>query len=154
PRPGVAGRPMGTLVVTDPGQGSGRATASERIRGALARASRSLYGARAPLVDALVLGRRSGIDRDLQDRFAQSGLVHLLSISGFHVGVITAWVFLLARLGHLGRGPALGLAAVVSVLYVAFLGWPAPAARAAALAVILALSRIRQRRVEPNALLS
>ncbi|HEY0351792.1 MAG TPA: DNA internalization-related competence protein ComEC/Rec2, partial [Gemmatimonadales bacterium] len=66
----------------------------------------------------------------------------------------TAWVFLVARLLHVGRGPALGLGAAVSVLYVAFLGWPAPATRAAALAVILALSRVRQRRVEPNALLA
>src|SRR3954464_340418 len=37
---------------------------------------------------------------------------------------------------------------------VASLGWPPPAAPAAPLAVLLALSRIRQRRVEPNALLS
>ena len=43
-----------------------------------------------------MLGRRGGIDPDLQDRFAQSGLVHLLSISGFHVGLIGGWVFLLA----------------------------------------------------------
>jgi competence protein ComEC len=106
------------------------------------------------MVDALILGRRGGIDRALQDRFAQSGLVHLLSISGFHVGVITAWVFLLCRLFRLGRGRALAVAAGASVAYVAFLGWPAPATRAAALAVLMAASRVRQRRVETNSLLS
>jgi competence protein ComEC len=106
------------------------------------------------MVDALILGRRSGIDQSLQDRFAQSGLVHLLSISGFHVGVITAWVFLLCRLVRLARGRSLCFAAAVSVGYVAFLGWPAPATRAASLAVLLAVSRVRQRRVEPNALLA
>jgi competence protein ComEC len=154
PRPGGANRPSGTLVVATIGRASGQATLPDRLRGALAQASRSLYGARALMVDALVLGRRAGMDHGLQDRFAQSGLVHLLSISGFHVGVITAWVFLVARLLHFRRGPALGLAAAVSVSYVAFLGWPAPATRAAALAVILALSRVRQRRVEPNSLLA
>jgi competence protein ComEC len=106
------------------------------------------------MVDALILGRRGGIDRSLQDRFAQSGLVHLLSISGFHVGVITAWVFLLCRALRLARERSLALAAGASVAYVAFLGWPAPATRAAALAVLLAASRIRQRKVETNALLS
>jgi competence protein ComEC len=106
------------------------------------------------MVDALILGRRGGIDRTLQDRFAQSGLVHLLSISGFHVGVITAWVFLLCRVLRLGRGRALAVAAGASAAYVAFLGWPAPATRAAALAVLLAASRVRQRRVETNSLLS
>jgi competence protein ComEC len=80
--------------------------------------------------------------------------VHLLSISGFHVGVITGWVFLLCRLLRLGRKRSLALAAAASVAYVAFLGWPAPATRAAALAVLLATSRLRQRRVETNSLLS
>src|SRR5204862_83449 len=78
-----------------------------RLRTLLGQASRSLYGARAPLVDALMLGRRGGIDADLQDRFAQSGLVHLLSISGFHVGLIGAWVFLIARLVGARRETAL-----------------------------------------------
>ena len=106
------------------------------------------------MVDALILGRRSDFDRDLQDRFAQSGLVHLLSISGFHVGIITAWVFLLCRSATLARARSYALAAGAGLVYVAFLGWPPPATRAAALAVLLALSRVRQRRVESNALLS
>jgi competence protein ComEC len=105
------------------------------------------------MVDALILGRRTGMGQELQDRFARSGLVHLLSISGFHVGVITAWVFLVGRLIGMSRAAALGLAAGVAVAYVGFLGWPAPASRAAALAVLLAVSRMRQRKVEPNALL-
>ncbi len=150
----ATGRPAGTLLVSRIGTVSGRPSPAARLRTAVAHASRTLYGARAPMVDALILGRRGGIDRALQDQFAQSGLVHLLSISGFHVGVITAWVFLLCRAIRIGRGTALGVAAGVSVAYVAFLGWPAPATRAAALATLLALSRVRQRRVENNALLS
>jgi competence protein ComEC len=154
PRLGVARRPSGTFLVTDLARSNGRPAAEARLRTALAHGSRRLYGDRAPMVDALILGRRGGIDRALQDRFAQSGLVHLLSISGFHVGVITAWVFLLCRMLRLGRGRALALAAGASVAYVAFLGWPAPATRAAALAALLAVSRVRQRRVETNSLLS
>jgi competence protein ComEC len=154
PRPGVLGRPAGTLVVARITTVSTEGNPADRLRTWLSRTSRSLYGARAPLVDALILGRRGGIDRELQDKFAQSGLVHLLSISGFHVGVITAWMFLLGRLLGAGRSRALGIASGLSVGYVAFLGWPAPATRAAALGVFLALSRIRQRRVEAGTLLS
>jgi competence protein ComEC len=154
PRPGVAGRPSGTLVVTEVGRATGRSDLPARLRTAVAGASRTLYGNRAPLVEALIVGRRGGIDRDLQDRFAQSGLVHLLSISGFHVGVITAWVFLFCRLLRMGRARSLAVAAGASVAYVAFLGWPAPATRAAALAVIGAMSRARQRKVHTDALLS
>jgi competence protein ComEC len=153
-RPGRSGRPDGTLVVTEVRRIAGTPALSARLRSAVGRASRRLYGARAPMVDALILGRRGDMDRALQDRFAQSGLVHLLSISGFHVGVITGWIFLLCRLVRVGRVHALVLAAATSVAYVVFLGWPAPAARAAALAVLLATSRARERRVEANSLLS
>ena len=154
PRKGAASRSGGTLVVSRTRFLAQQQRYSDRLRTFLRRTSGILYGTRAPMVDALVLGRRGGIDRELQDRFAHSGLVHLLSISGFHVGIITAWVFLLGRVVRLGRARALGVAAGASLAYVAFLGWPAPATRAAALAVLAALSRIRQRRVETGALLS
>jgi competence protein ComEC len=154
PRPNRSGQANGTLVVASGHRASDRFSRSAGLRNSLSHASRTLYGARAPMVDALVLGRRGTLDRALQDRFAQSGLVHLLSISGFHVGVITAWMILVCRLMRLWRNRAPLVTAATSVAYVAFLGWPAPAARAAALAVLLALSRARQRRVETNALLS
>ncbi len=154
PRPGTAGRAGGILAVGGGGPGQGAPTLSERLRTIVATASRGLYGTRAPLVDALMLGRRGGIDPELQDRFAQSGLVHLLSISGFHVGLIGAWVFLVARLLRARREHALIIAAAVSSAYVGFLGWPAPATRAAALALVLARCRVRQRQVRADELLS
>ncbi|HUF35278.1 MAG TPA: ComEC/Rec2 family competence protein [Gemmatimonadales bacterium] len=154
PRPGPGGRSSGTLLVREAGPATGSPGPGETLRTYLYGASRRLYGDRAGMVDALILGRRGGIDPDLQDRFAWSGLVHLLSISGFHVGLITAWVFLAGRLARLGRSSALVLAAGVSVAYVGFLGWPAPAGRAAALAVLAARCRVRQRHVLADPLLS
>ena len=59
---------------------------------------RALYGARSPTVEALLLNRRSAMDPELRDQYARSGLVHLLSISGFHVGLIALWVVLALRL--------------------------------------------------------
>lgn len=153
-RAGPAGRPDGTLAIRTVSSPRGRPSASAWLRTAITAASRSLYGARAGMVDALVLGRRGGLDPDLQQRFADAGLIHLLSISGFHVGLITAWVFLLTRLLGLGRSHAWAAAAAVSVGYVAFLGWPAPATRAAALAVIAALCRVRQRHVHSDSVLA
>ena len=124
------------------------------VRNALSRASARLYGARAPLVDALVVGRRSGMDRDLKTSFASSGLVHLLSISGFHIGLIVAWIVMALRRLGAARVPALAVAAAVATLYVGFLGWPAPAVRAGAMAWVLVWLRWRQRAVQPDALLA
>ncbi len=62
PARGPAGRPDGTLAVRSTGRPSGTPSRGARLRTALAGESRALYGARAPLVDALMLGRRGGID--------------------------------------------------------------------------------------------
>jgi competence protein ComEC len=154
PRPGRGGRVEGTLVVIRVGSLASTPGILDRIRNLLGQAGGALYGTRSGMVAALVLGGRGAIAPELQDRFGQSGLVHLLSISGFHVGLITAWVYLIVRLLRLRCTWALAVAATVGAGYVAFLGWPAPATRAAALALLAARCRIGQRQVEPDALLS
>jgi competence protein ComEC len=159
PQPGIAGRPDGLLVVRSyaapaprgPGAEPGRV---ERLRTGIARASRTLYGPRRGLVDALVVARRGGMDRASLDHFADAGLVHILSISGFHVGLIAAWLVLLLRACRVRRERAALLAALIATLYVGFLGFPPPAARAAALAWALAWSPARPRNPEADALLA
>jgi competence protein ComEC len=45
------------------------------------------------VLKALIFGDRSGIERDLRERFNRSGAGHLLAISGLHVGIVAAVVF-------------------------------------------------------------
>ncbi len=40
------------------------------------------------LLNALVLGDRKGIERDLNEKFIRSGAIHLLAVSGLHVGIV------------------------------------------------------------------
>jgi competence protein ComEC len=153
PRPGAL--PAAGILLAEATQRiAAQPSAVERLRTATARDIARLYGPRAPVVGALVLNSRGAMDPDLRDQFAQSGLVHILSISGFHVGLLAAWVVLVARGLGASRSRALALGAALGTVYVAFLGWPAPATRAAALAALLALAYRRQRRIEPNALLA
>ena len=65
PREGLAGRPGGTLIVSTARVGEFRPGAGDRLRNFIYGANRRLYGARAGVVDALILGRRGGIDREL-----------------------------------------------------------------------------------------
>ncbi len=46
---------------------------------------------------ALVLGVVEGLGNDLQDAYAASGAMHVLSVSGLHVGVIYAIILLLLK---------------------------------------------------------
>lgn len=154
PRTKALGRSGGTLLVSRAIVRDTSAGPAQRVRNSVVSASLELYGDRAPLVDALVLGTRGGMDRDLKDDFARSGLVHLLSISGFHVGLLSAWVVLALAAAGFPRQRALGIGALAGAAYVIFLGWPAPAGRAAALCCVLALCLRRQRHTDSGSLLA
>ncbi|MCU0620399.1 MAG: DNA internalization-related competence protein ComEC/Rec2 [Gemmatimonadales bacterium] len=143
----------GVLRVEEVASRGQRHTLADRVRNAAVAASRRLYGHRAGLVDALVLGQRGAMDRELRDDFAASGLVHLLSISGFHVGLLAGWLVLLLRFTGVGAMPAMTGGALLASAYVAFVGWQGPAVRAAALLWVLALMRARQRVARPGATL-
>jgi competence protein ComEC len=154
PQRRFGGRPDGLLVVRELAVRPSAPSLAERLSTWLARTTSRLYGSRSGLVDALLVGRRGGIDPGLNAAFARSGLVHLLSISGFHVGIVFGWVLLILRSLRVRRGPASAAATVLVLAYVSFLGWPAPAARAALLCSVGAWCFARQRHPAPVGLLA
>ncbi len=115
-----------------------------RIRAAVERRIAVLYGPRAGLVDALVLGRRDDLSPSLRQTFADAGLAHLLAISGLHVGVLSSWLLLLLRRARMGEQRWL-VGAALTWVYVCLLGAPASATRAAAFLTLYAVARWRQR---------
>lgn len=137
-----------TVTILDSAASAGL---ESRLRNRLLRSAGTLYGSRAGVIQALVLGTRGTIDPTLGDAFSRSGLVHLLSISGFHVGLVWGWMLLILRAAGLGRHAAVG-AAIVVVGYVIFVGAAPPAVRAALLAIVLAIERYRQRNPSSGAL--
>lgn len=153
PRPGALGRPDGIL-------GIGRILERHGTPGAIARSRNTatdrigkLFGTSAPVIAALLIGRMGGIDADLRDQFAQSGLIHILSISGFHVGIVVGWVVLLFGAVGAPRPWGVRAGALCSVLYAAWLGWPAPVSRAAAMLVVATGAHLLQRRWRPDAVI-
>ncbi len=154
PRTAGLGRPDGLLIVRQVISLRSTPGPIDSLRTSLAAASASLYGSRAPLVDALITGRRGGLDPALVRDFAAAGLVHLLAISGSHIAVIAGWVLLLLRLVHLPRHPSEAIAVLCATAYTAFIGWPPSALRASALMALLAYCRWRQRHVRAVALLA
>ena len=123
------------------------------LRDALGRRIERLYGARAPMVEALVLGRRDDLDPRWRRVFADAGIAHLLAISGLHVGIIAAWTLLMARRLASLRTARLLTAAVVWA-YVGLLGFPAPAVRSAAFISLQVAAGIRQRHPHQDAVLA
>ncbi|MEP6589794.1 MAG: DNA internalization-related competence protein ComEC/Rec2 [Gemmatimonadota bacterium] len=152
PRPARLGRPGGMLLVSRVDRVAGVPGPLDSLRSTLASASSALYGSRAPMVDAIIMGRRGALDRDVVAQFAAAGLVHLLAISGLHIGVIAGWVLLILSALPLGRHAREGLAVAAAIGYTLFIGSPPSAERASALMALLAWCRWRQRHVGPMAL--
>jgi len=118
---------------------------SVRWRDALVDRIRRLYGPNASLVTALTLARREGMSPSLREVFATTGLAHLLAISGFHVGVIAGVALILLRAVGVGRRSAALGAAGLAWAYVALIGFPDAACRAALILALVAVSRGRGR---------
>ena len=114
----------------------------------------ALFGADAPIVRALVIADMSAIDPAQRDAYADAGLVHMLSVSGLHVGIIAFALELLGAALRLPRGPVrVGTLALLTV-YVIAIGAPPPAVRAAVMLGVLLASRMRQRPTSPWAVLA
>ncbi len=123
------------------------------VREAIGRRIQTLFGDRSPLVEAMVLGNRGSIEPEVRSSFADAGIAHLLAISGLHVGIVAAWILLLVR--RLGaRKSGWLVSALVVWCYVALLGFPASAARAAGFVTILGVAKTRQRHPSPSAVLA
>ena len=150
-RPGMPPEYAGTLVVRslELDAGAPPTPLPVRLRAVVRGRIDALYPERAGLGEALILARRERLSRDLRDRWARAGLAHLLAISGFHVGVIAALLYLLAR--RVGFGPARAplAAAAGSWAYVLAIGSPVAATRAAFILAALAAGRLLGRRVSP-----
>ena len=119
--------------------------ASVRWRAVLVERLHERYGERGALVSALILARKEGLERDLREAFARTGIAHLLAISGFHVGVVSGLILAVVNCFSIPRRRAAVVAAVATWLYVALIGFPDAACRAALIIALLSLSRARAR---------
>ncbi|MDA1041191.1 MAG: ComEC/Rec2 family competence protein, partial [Planctomycetota bacterium] len=85
---------------------------------------------RAGLAATLLLGERAALDRDDAQLFAVTGTIHILSISGLHVGILAYAVCRLLRLLPIRRRWTLLGALVITGCYVLLVGSRTPVVRA------------------------
>jgi competence protein ComEC len=77
----------------------------------------------------MLLGSREGMDDEQYDDFQKTGIVHLFSVSGLHVGfvlLLVAWLTSLIKVSSRGRF-IIGVS--VLLLYGTMVGWPTPVIR-------------------------
>jgi len=120
------------------------------LRGHILRVVDStLDGESRALLSALLVGVQSDIDDELRQEFSAVGVVHVLAVSGLHVGFVLAALLLginLLRIPHRARLPLL-LAALW--IYTLVTGSAPPVVRAAVMGALLLAAPALQRRLDP-----
>lgn len=105
---------------------------------------------RAAVLGATLLGERGNLTPQQRAKFVRSGTVHLLVVSGLHVGLLAGALVLMLRVLGLDPRKAWACAAVVAVLYLVVTGVQPSVLRATIMLVVYALGHVLSRR--PDAL--
>jgi len=135
------------------GEGRGRwltASALSLRQYALGVFSRHLPGGREyAVISALLLGYRDYLDEDLQREFAGAGAMHILCVSGLHVGIIYMVLRILtAFMVRFRGGQSMQTIAIVMIiwLYAAVTGFSPSVLRASAMFSFVAVGQNFSRR--------
>jgi len=134
------------------GRGNWWRTAASSVRHRWESLIRRMFAARETgLLRSLLLGQRVMLDHRLKEAFVRTGTMHLLVISGFHVGLIALLLEGLLRLLRLPRGARVVLEAVGLAGYGVLTGMQPPVVRATLMAWVLLGALMSNRAVNwPN----
>jgi competence protein ComEC len=101
-----------------------------------------LSGEDAVMLSAMVAGDRTYLTHSLRAGFERTGSFHMLVVSGFHLAIIAACVFWLARRMRLPRVPATLVTIAASFGYAIFTGFATPVQRSCWMVTLYLLGRL------------
>ncbi len=101
----------------------------------------------------MLFGNKGGIDQSVKDIFAQTGVSHVLAVSGLHMGYVLSGVLLLAGALRLPRRAVPALALVVLLFYAVMTGMGPAVVRSGIMAMLVLMAvQLGRERDWPSAL--
>ena len=95
---GAVGYALAPAVVIEPGKPAGLVRTIDALRANVTdRIMKALPGPEGGVVAALLAGEQTAVDKDINQAMRDSGLAHILSISGLHIVFIVGLVMGLIR---------------------------------------------------------
>ncbi|WCO01177.1 ComEC/Rec2 family competence protein [Psychroserpens ponticola] len=101
------------------------------------------------IINALILGQRQDMNRDMYTDYANAGAIHILAVSGLHVGIILMMLnFILRPLENLKRGSTIKVIIILILLwsFAVVAGLSASVTRAVTMFSIVAIAMHLKRR--------
>ena len=87
----------------------------------------------------ILLGERSDFDQNLKNNFVNTGMIHLITISGYKVTMLASWLMALFSFLPINFAILMGIFAIC--LFVLLTGAPATALRAGIMAILALVAR-------------
>lgn len=128
--------------------------AASRIRMGMRAALTRVMGEEARLAMAMILSDREGMGEDEILAFQRTGIAHVMSVSGLHVGILGGLLLRLLERLRMRRSLRLPVLGLLLAGYCALTGFSAAAVRAAVMLLTALLGRNLGRRPDPLITLS
>lgn len=113
---------------------------------ALNNIDKQLSGDRAAYLKGLVTGERSDISREMREAFINTGVMHLIAVSGLNVAYIIITITLLLTLFRVPEKYRVFVMIPVLIFYCLFTGAPASIVRATIMGILFLISISIQRK--------
>jgi competence protein ComEC len=88
------------------------------------------------ILQALLFGDQTGLSPEDREQYQRTGLIHIFSVSGFHVGFVLLFALFLGQIARLSPKGQFWLALAVMFFFAALAGFQTPVMRATIMAVI------------------
>ena len=104
----------------------------------------------AALLYGILTGNKSEIDEDVMQVFSQTGLAHILSVSGLHIGFLVLLLTYLLKPLKLRKQLHNIVVFVIVLFYIMLIGAPVPAVRALLMLVVMLLGTALGKKYDLN----
>ncbi len=138
-----------SLLFLQKGRGGATRFLREMKDCARARIGEVYRSGTAGILSSLLLGDRSLLSEEERSIFQQSGIFHILAISGLHISLLGMGLFRLLERLRLPLRANAALSFFVMLLYTFFVGCPVSAVRALILFFVLLLAKLLHRGYDP-----
>lgn len=102
------------------------------------------------IAEALLIGYRKDVDQDTWQAYSNTGIVHIIAISGLHMAMVYAsarWLLLLLPFLKKRKRIAIGLAILFMWLFAALTGLPPSVSRAAVMFTFIGIGEMSDRKI-------
>lgn len=97
---------------------------------------------------AVLFGDKSGVDQTIESAYQSSGIIHVLTVSGLHVGFLISLIFFVLKLCRVNKYVRFVATSIFIFFYAYLCGFSPSVLRAGIMAIVLMISKLTMRKYD------